>query len=57
MCQKWFAEFGAGDFPLDDGPGSGRPVEVGNDQIETLIENNPCSTMWEVPTYSKYPDQ
>ena len=39
-CQKWFAKFCAGDFSLDDAPRSGRPVEVDNDQIETLIENN-----------------
>ena len=25
----------------------GRPVEVGSDQIETLIENNQCCTTWE----------
>ena len=36
MCQKWFAKFHAGDFSLDDAPGSGRPVEVDSDQIETL---------------------
>ena len=36
MCQNWFAKFHAGDFSLDDAPGSGRPVEVDSDQIETL---------------------
>ena len=46
MCQKWFAKFWAGDFSLDDIPQSGRPVEVDNDQIETLIENNQHYTMW-----------
>ena len=40
MCQKWFAKFSAGDFLLDDAPWSGRPVEVDNNQIETLVENN-----------------
>ena len=43
-CQKWFAKFHAGDFPLDDAPLSGRPVEVDSDQIEILIENNQCYT-------------
>ena len=42
MCQKWFVKFHAGDFSLDDTPWLGRPVEVDNDQIETLIENNQC---------------
>ena len=33
---------------LDDAPRWGRPVEVDSDQIETLIENNQCYTMWEI---------
>ena len=39
-CQKWFAKFYAGDFSLDKAPWSGRPVEIGGNQIKTLIENN-----------------
>ena len=39
--QKWFVKFHAGDFSLDDVPGSGRPVEVDSNQIKTLIDNNP----------------
>ena len=37
---KVVCEFRAGDFPLDDAPRSGRPVEVDSNQIETLNENN-----------------
>ena len=40
MCQKWFAEFHAGDCSLDNAARPCRPVEVGSDQIETLAENN-----------------
>ena len=47
MCQKRFVKFRAGDFSLDDAPWSGGPIEVDRDQIETLIENNQCSTTWE----------
>ena len=36
--------FRAGDFSLDDAPWVGGPVEVDSNQIETLIENNQCST-------------
>ena len=36
------------DFSLDNGPESGRPVEVDWDQTETLIENSQCYTMWEI---------
>ena len=53
-CQKWFAKFCAGDFSLDNAPQLGRPIEVNSDQIEALIENNQCYTMWEiVDIYSK----
>ena len=40
MCQKWFVKFRAGDFPRDNAPRSGRPVEVDNYQIETLRKIN-----------------
>ena len=48
MCPKWFAKFRAGDFSLDSAPRSRRPVEVDNDQIETLIENNQGYTTQEI---------
>ena len=43
--QKWFVQFCAGDFLLDNAPWSGRPVEVDHDQIEALTENDQCYTM------------
>ena len=46
--QKWFEKFCTRDFSLDNGPESGRPVEVDWDQTETLIENSQCYTMWEI---------
>ena len=46
-CQKWFVKFRAGDFSLDDAPRSGRPAEVDNNQIETIIKNNQHYTTWE----------
>ena len=53
MSQKWFVKFRAGDFSLDDAPWSGRPVEADKDQKETLIENNQCSTTWEITNILK----
>ena len=53
MCQKWFAKFHAGDFLLDSAPQAGRTVEVGSNQIETLIENNQRYTMWEIAVLLK----
>ena len=52
-CQKWFVKFCAGDFSLDDAPQSGRSVEVDSDQIETLMENNQCYTMWDIANILK----
>ena len=48
MCQKWFAKFRAGDLSPDDAPWSGRPVEVDNDQIKTLIKTNQHYTTQEI---------
>ena len=47
-CQKWFVNFRAGDFSLDEAPWLGRPVEVESNQIETLIENNQPYTTREI---------
>ena len=48
MCPKGFAKFHAGDFSLDGAPWLGRPVEVDNDQIETLLERNQNYTRREI---------
>ena len=48
MCQKWFAEFCAGDFLLDDAPWLGGATEVDSDQIKALIENNQRYTIQEI---------
>ena len=48
MCQKWFAKFHPGDSSLDNGPQSGRPVGVDNNQVETLIENSQHYTIQEI---------
>ena len=56
-CQKWFVKFRAGDFSLKHVPWSGRPVVVDSNQIETLIENNQCYTMWEIPDLLKVSNQ
>ena len=52
-CQKWFAEFRAKDFSLDDTPWSGGPVEVDSNQIKTLTENNQCYTTREIANILK----
>ena len=42
--QKWFARFKAGDFNLEHQERSSRPLTTDEDQIKTLIENNPRYT-------------
>ena len=52
-CQKQSVKLYAGDSSLDDAPWSGRPVEINSNQIETLMENNQCYTMWEIANILK----
>ena len=40
QCQNWFACFRSGDFDLKDAQRSGRPTEVEDYKIETMVENN-----------------
>ena len=42
--RKWFARFKADDFNLEDQERPGRPSTTDEDQIKTLIENNPLYT-------------
>ena len=46
-------KFTAGDFSLDNAPWLDRSIEVDRDQIETLIENNQCSTTCETANILK----
>ena len=56
--QKWFLKFHAGNFSLDNVPQSGRPAEVNNNQMETLIQiNQYFTTPRREPTYPKNPNQ
>lgn len=54
-CQKWFVQFRAGDFSLEDAPGSGRPGEVDSDPTETLRTTSVLPHRTE-PTHSKHPN-
>ena len=53
---EWCVKSCAVDFLLGDAPWVSRPVEVHNDQVETLFENNfPCPTREIVSNILKYP--
>ncbi|CAD7006174.1 unnamed protein product [Ceratitis capitata] len=45
---KWFAKFRSRDFNLEDQPGSGRPSELDDDVLRTLVANNSRISMEEV---------
>ena len=51
MCQKWFANFCAGNLLLDNAPWLGRPVEV--DQIKILVKNIQCYILQEMENIFK----
>lgn len=53
--QRWLAEFPAGGFSPDGAPWLVRPVEINSHQIETLTENNQCSTRQEGTGVLKIP--
>ena len=50
MCQKWFENFCAGDFLLDDALQSSRLVKADSQQTEALIDNNQHYTMRKIPS-------
>ena len=52
-CQKWFADFHAGDFSLDNAPRWSKQVEIDSDHIKPLIENNQHYTTWEIANILK----
>lgn len=52
-CQKFFANFRAGDFSLKDAPQSGSPVEADGDEIKKLLENNQRYTTQEIASIVK----
>ena len=48
QCQNWFSPFHSRDFDLKDASRSGRPNEVDDDKMKTMIENNRRSTTREI---------
>ncbi|GFX68701.1 mariner Mos1 transposase [Trichonephila clavipes] len=55
QCQNWFAKFHSSDFSLKDEKRSGRPVEIDDDLIKTIIDSDRHSTTRE-PTQTTSKD-
>jgi len=41
QCKEWFSRFRSNDFDLKDRPRSGRPSELDNDVLTSLVESDP----------------
>ena len=46
--QRWFQNFHRGDFSLENEEGRGRPSTIDDDQLKTLVEENPRVTVREL---------
>uniref|UniRef100_A0A1B0D2H0 Mos1 transposase HTH domain-containing protein n=1 Tax=Phlebotomus papatasi TaxID=29031 RepID=A0A1B0D2H0_PHLPP len=47
-CRRWFQRFEKGDFDLKDKKRGGRPQEIEDHELETLLEENPTQTTREL---------
>ena len=56
QCQNWYDKFRSGDFSLKDEQRSGRPKEVDDDQIKTIIESDRHVTVREIEEMLKMPN-
>ena len=42
--QQWFKKFRSGDISLEDSPRSGRPRALQDNELRTLVEDDPSQT-------------
>ena len=47
-CQRWFRKFQSGDYELSDRRRSGRPVEIDEEMLQSLVESDPRQTIQEL---------
>lgn len=48
MCQEWFARFKSGDFDIGDKERPGRSKTFDDEELETLLDEDPCQTQKEL---------
>ena len=46
--RRWFAKFRSGDFGLEDEKGRERKPSIENDQLKTLVDSNPQTTVRDI---------
>ena len=44
VCQKWFAQFGKGNFSLKNAPRSLRPKVIGSEQVKAAVNQDKLQT-------------
>ena len=44
-CQKWFSWFKSGNFKLEDKERSGQPKKFEDQELESLLDEDPCQTL------------
>lgn len=47
-CKEWFVRFKSGDFDVEDKERSGRPKKFEDDELEALLDEDPCQTLEEL---------
>lgn len=47
-CKKWFIRFKNNSFDLDDRERSGAPRKTTNNELQILLDENPCQTQSEL---------
>ncbi|CAK9811516.1 Mariner Mos1 transposase [Anthophora quadrimaculata] len=47
-CEKWFQRFHSGNFDLNDAERSGTPKKLEDEELEQLLNEDPCQTQQEL---------
>lgn len=47
-CEYWFRRFKSGDFDTDDKERSGQPKKFEDEELEALLDEDPCQTLQEL---------
>ena len=48
VCRDWFRQFKGGDYDIHDKHRSGQPKKFNDEQLDTLLNENPAQTLKEL---------
>lgn len=49
-CREWFRRFKSGDYDVEDKERPGRPQKFEDEELESLLDEDPCQTLKELAT-------